>query len=354
MKKRNHPALLFILCTALLLCGCQSASKESKTDNSKRTKVIFDYFDTAATVVGYEEDETRFNEVCDYIEKELARYDSLYDNYNALSDVNSLYVINRDAGKGPVVVDEDMIKLFKLGKEIYTLTNGKTDFAMGTVFSIWHTHREDASFDPATASVPSVEELRDAAEHCNIDDIIIDEEASTIYYADPLLKCDVGAFAKGYAIERIVQDLIAMGVEHYSLNVGGNVRTIGCKPDGQDWTVAVQNPDLYSEESYSEVLRFHDLALATSGSYQRYYYVGDKKYHHIIDPDTLFPEDNYLSVSVLNEDAGIGDALSTALFNMTLEEGQALVQSLDDTEAMWILPDGSKAYSEHFQDYIKK
>ena len=84
-------------------------SKESKTDNSKRTKVIFDYFDTAATVVGYEEDEARFNEVCDYIEKELARYDSLYDNYNALSDVNSLYVINRDAGKGPVVGDEDMI-----------------------------------------------------------------------------------------------------------------------------------------------------------------------------------------------------------------------------------------------------
>ena len=145
-----------------------------------------------------------------------------------------------------------------------------------------------------------------------------------------------------------------MGVDHYSLNVGGNVRSIGLKPDGSKWTVAVQNPDLSSEESYSEVLSITDLALATSGSYQRFYYVGAKKYHHIINPDTLFPEDDYLSVSVLNTDAGIGDALSTALFNMTLDEGQALVSSLSDTEAMWILADGSKVYSDGFEAYIKK
>lgn len=355
MTAKKHTFLLLILCTALLCCGCQNNSAgAANTDSTKRTQIIFDYFDTATTVVGYDEDEAHFNEVCSYIEKELARYDSLYDNYNSLTDVTSLYVVNRDAGTAPVVVDEDMIRLFKLGKEIYTLTNGKTDFAMGAVFSIWHDHREEASLDPSLASVPTMEELTEASEHCSIDDIIIDEEASTIYYADPLLKCDVGAFAKGYAIERIVQDLIAMGVDHYSLNVGGNVRSIGLKPDGSKWTVAVQNPDLSSEESYSEVLSITDLALATSGSYQRFYYVGDKKYHHIINPDTLFPEDDYLSVSVLNTDAGIGDALSTALFNMTLDEGQALVSSLSDTEAMWILADGSKVYSDGFEAYIKK
>lgn len=354
MKKRKQAFILLVLCFLLLLCGCSNASAKSDMEQYKRTYVIFDFFDTATTIVGYEENEERFQEVCNYIEKELERYDSLYDNYNALSSVNSLYVINRDAGKEPVPVDNDMIKLFQMGKDIYTLTNGQTDFAMGAVFSIWHTHREDASFDPTLASVPSMEELQEAAKHCNIDDVIIDEESATIYYADPLLKCDVGAFAKGYAIERIVEDLIEMGVNHYSLNVGGNVRTIGPKPNGQSWTVAVQNPDLYSQESYSEVLSFHDLALSTSGSYQRYYYVGNKKYHHIINPGTLFPEDNFLSVSVLNKDAGIGDALSTALFNMSLEEGQALIDSLPDTEAMWILPDGSKVYSSHFKDYIKK
>ena len=351
MKKRISTFICMMLCTTLFLNGC-SVSK--KPVLNKYSQVLFDYFDTVATIVGYEETEEEFHQICSFIESELARYDGLYDNYNTLSSVNNLYVVNRDAGKAPVSVDEDMIKLFTLGKEIYASTNGLTDFAMGSVFSIWHDHREEASFDPANASVPDLAKLEEASLHCNIDDIIIDESASTIAYADPLLKCDVGAFAKGYAIERITQDLIEMGVTHYSLNIGGNVRTIGTKPDGSNWTVAIQNPDLSSEESYSEVISFCDMALSTSGSYQRFYYVGDIKYHHIINPKTLFPEDNFLSVSVLNTDAGLGDAYSTALFNMSLEEGQEFVKNLDNTEAMWILPDGSKVYSDGFEAYIKK
>lgn len=351
MKKNIPTFICMILCAALFLNGC-SFSKNPALN--KYTQVLFDYFDTVTTIVGYEETEEEFQKICSYIESELERYDGLYDNYNALASVNNLYIVNRDAGTSPVTVDEDMIRLFVLGKEIYSSTNGLTDFAMGSVFSIWHDHREEAGFDPAAASVPSMEELQAAALHCNVDDVIIDETASTIYYADPDLKCDVGAYAKGYAIERITQDLIEMGVNHYSLNVGGNVRTIGTKPDGSDWTVAIQNPDLTSDESYSEIIRFCDMALSTSGSYQRYYYVGDTKYHHIINPDTLFPTDNFLSVSVLNTDAGLGDAYSTALFNMSLEEGQEFVQKLADTEAMWILPDGSKVYSDGFEAYIKK
>lgn len=350
MKTRITSLICFILCTTLLFNGC-GISKGPKLN--KYSIVYFDYFDTVATIVGYEETEEQFQEVCDYIKDQLEWYDSLYDNYNALSSANNLYVINRDAAKAPVLVDEDVIKLFKLGKEIYTTTNGLTDFAMGSVFSIWHEHREDASFDPANATLPSMDELVAASLHCNIDDVIIDESASTIFYQDSELKCDVGAFAKGYAIERITQDLIAMGVEHYSLNVGGNVRTIGTKPDGSLWTVAIQNPDLAAEDSYSELINISDMALSTSGSYQRFYYVDGQIYHHIINPTTLFPENNFLSVSVLNTDAGLGDAYSTAIFNMSLEDGQAFVKTLDNTEVMWILPDGSKVYSDGFKKYIK-
>lgn len=350
MKKNIPTFICMILCAALFLNGCNFSKGPAL---NKYTQVLLDYFDTVTTIVGYEETEEEFQKICSYIESELERYDGLYDNYNALASVNNLYVVNQDAGSSPVTVDEDMIRLFLLGKEIYSSTNGLTDFAMGSVFSIWHDHREEAGLDPASASVPSIEELQAAALHCSVDDIIIDETASTIYYADPELKCDVGAYAKGYAIERITRDLIEMGADHYSLNVGGNVRTIGTKPDGSDWTVAIQNPDLTSDESYSEIISFSDMALSTSGSYQRYYYVGDTRYHHIINPDTLFPTDNFLSVSVLNTDAGLGDAYSTALFNMSLEEGQEFVQKLEHTEAMWILPDGSKVYSDGFEAFIK-
>jgi thiamine biosynthesis lipoprotein len=351
MKKKF--LTVFVLVFSLFFGGCQADTKGSSGDGStKRTYLIMDYFDTSTTIAGYEEDEARFTEVCAYIESELARYDSLYDNYTEIAGVNNLYAVNRDAGNAPVTVDEDLIRLFLLGKEIYTLTDGKTNYAMGAVLSLWHDHREEAESDPENASVPSGEELLAASEHCNIDDVIIDEDASTIYYADPELKCDVGAFAKGYAIERIAEDLVAMGVDHYSLSVGGNVYTIGTKADGSGWKIGLQNPNLDSEESYAEILRFSDFALATSGSYQRYYYVDDVKYCHIIDPDTLYPKDTFLSVSVLSRDAGIGDALSTALFNMTLEDGQALIASLDETEALWILADESKVYSDGFEAYI--
>ena len=122
-----------MLCTTLFLNGCSFSKKPVL---NKYSQVLFDYFDTVATIVGYEETEEEFHQICSFIESELARYDGLYDNYNTLSSVNNLYVVNRDAGKAPVSVDEDMIKLFTLGKEIYASTNGLTDFAMGSVFSI--------------------------------------------------------------------------------------------------------------------------------------------------------------------------------------------------------------------------
>lgn len=327
-----------------LLSGCQKAPEGPQ----KRTAVYFDYFDTVITILGYEDDEEKFNEVCSYIESEFARYDALYDNYNAISSENNLYRINKTAADGPVVVDKDIIELLKFGKEIYTTTGGLTNIAFGSVLRIWHDHRSDAEYDPAMATVPSMEELSAAAEHADINDLIIDEAASTVFFQDPDLKLDVGAIAKGYAIERIAADLIDMGVMNYAINAGGNVRTIGPRADNTDWVVAIQNPDLTAEKDYVETLGMTDHALTTSGSYQRFYYVGDVKYHHIIHPDTLFPVNTFVSVSIYNTDAGMGDALSTALFNMTLEEGIELIDSLEGTEALWVYEDGTILYSANW------
>jgi len=340
MKLRTIPWIL--LAAALLAASLSGCGKKVP---EKRTASYFDYFDTVITVIGFEDDETKFSEVCSFIESEFARYDELYDGYDDSSSAHNLYYINRHAGEAPVTVDPDVIGLLKFGKETWELTGGFTNIAFGAVLSIWHEHREAASSDPASASVPSMEELKEAALHCDIRDLVLDEEASTVYYSDPLLRLDVGAIAKGYAIERITGELIDMGLTGYAINAGGNVRTVGPRGDGADWNVAIQNPDLLSEKNYVETLGLTDRALTTSGSYQRYFYVGETKYHHIIHPDTLFPVNTFMSVSVVNPDAGVGDALSTALFNMTLEEGIALIDSLPDTEALWIYGDGSAVYS---------
>ena len=93
------------------------------------------------------------------------------------------------------------------------------------------------------------------------------------------------------------------------------------------------------------------MSLVTSGSYQRFYKVDGKNYHHIIDPDTLYPGEKYMSVSVLTENSGLGDALSTSLFLMDYEEGKKLIESLENVEAMWVMPDGEQKYSEGFKNY---
>ncbi|MBP5197696.1 MAG: FAD:protein FMN transferase, partial [Lachnospiraceae bacterium] len=271
-------ALGIILTANTVLTGC-SSGLAMKNSLEKYSEVYFDYFDTVTNVIGYEESEEAFLEKCTYVESELKRLDGLYDNYNSLpSGGVNLYYINAHAGEGPVEVDPDVIALFKEGKRIYEVTDGKTNFAFGAVLEIWHNYREEALNDPAGGKVPSLEELTEASKHCNIDDVVIDEENSTVFYKDPLLKCDVGAIAKGYALERISEGLRDMGAVNYTINAGGNVRSIGPKPDGGSWTVAIQNPDTEAEVNYVEVLDITDMALTTSGSYQRFYTVDGIRY----------------------------------------------------------------------------
>jgi thiamine biosynthesis lipoprotein len=221
---------------------------------------------------------------------------------------------------------------------------------MGSVLSIWHKDREEGKDNP-NAKLPPMEKLQEAAKHTNINDVIIDTQNSTVYLADPKMTLDVGAIAKGYAVEQIAKVLEEKGVTGYILNVGGNIRTIGTKGDGTPWLVGIENPGLENEEAHIAYLNLQGEALVTSGSYQRYYTVDGVDYHHIIDPRTLMPGTNFRSVSIICKHSGLGDGLSTAVFTMSYEEGYALIESLDGVEAMWVLPNGEKKFSSGFNNY---
>lgn len=352
-------SLLLAVLMVLGISGCAQNEPEIPEDPSvpektKFTKSYMDYFDTISTIVGYDYSQEEFDAKCAVIEEQLRHFHELYDIYNAYEGVNNVYTINKEAGNAPVVVDEDIIALFEFCREMYDLTGGKTNYAMGSVLRIWHNYREEGNYDPANAKVPSTEELEEAAKHCNINDVIIDKENKTVFFADPMLKIDVGAIGKGYATERIALELEEMGTDNYTLNIGGNIRTIGTKGDGTGWVAGIQNPDLTSEETFLLRVSFADLALVTSGSYQRYYFADGVKYHHIIDPETLFPKDTFASVSILTPDSGLADAVSTACFNLSLEEGMELIESIENTEAMWVEPDGTIHYSSGFENFISE
>lgn len=348
MKKRTLISLFLCIsiCLSAISCG-------EKTD--KYSAHSFDYFDTVTTVTGYAQSKDEFDLVCEEIFASLLEYHQLFTIYHRYEGMENLCTINelQDGAHRTVTVDSRIMDMLLFSKEMYENTDGKVNIAMGSVLSIWHDYREMGIDEPWNALLPPMDVLQKVALHTDIDDLHIDQENGTVTIADPEMKLDVGAIAKGYAVEMVARDLEEKGIFGYVINVGGNVRTVGAKADGEKWTVGIENPVYDESVPYVEYLYLAGESVVTSGSYQRYYMVDGKHYHHIIDPGTLMPAEGYLSVSVVCKDSGLGDALSTALFCMDFEEGSTLVESLEGVEAMWILSDGTKKISSGFSVYTK-
>ena len=348
MKKR---IISFALAVLMLFGSAAFSSCEKKFE--KYSEYSFEYFDTVTSITGYEKSQEDFDEVSKNILRELGEYHRLFTIYKRYEGLNNLCVINQlDDGAHPTVkVDERIIDMLLYAKDIYYKTSGKVNIAMGSVLSIWHEYREEGSNDPSSAKLPPAELLEEAAKHTDIENLVIDKEAVTVFLSDPQMKLDVGAIAKGYAVEMVAKSLEAQGITGYVLNVGGNVRTVGRKGDGEKWLAGIENPN-DDGEAYLKYLELAGESLVTSGSYQRFYVVDGKAYHHIIDSETLMPSELYTSVSVVCKSSADGDALSTALFCMSIEEGKTLLETIDGAEAMWLLPDGTKTLSDGFEAFV--
>lgn len=315
----------------------------------KRFKAsFFDVFDTYSEVIVYAKDEAAANEALNAAHEELKAYHRLYDIYNDYEGVSNLKTVNDSAGLAPVAVDSRLIDMVAFAQEMDVKTGGRMNIAMGAVLTIWHDHRTAGIDDPQNATLPDMAALQAANQHTDINSLVVDKAANTLYITDPEMRLDVGAVAKGYAVERVAQDMIARGVTSAILNIGGNVRTIGARGDGTLWRVNVQNPDLTAENQGLTTLSLKDLSLVTSGSYERFYTVDGKQYHHIIGPDTLMPAAYTWAVSIVTEDSGLADALSTALFTLSIEDGKALLQKFPGVEALWVELDGTIVRTDGF------
>ena len=327
-----------------------STAEEKPASAEKYSTTFMDYFDTVTVLIGYSETREEFDKWAEVCSTELKKYHELYDIYNDYEGVNNVKTINDNAGKEPVKVDDALMDLIEFGINEYKDTNGITNMAMGSVLKIWHDYREEALDNPENAKVPPMDELEKAAEHMNIENVVIDKEAGTVFLTDPEMSLDVGSLGKGYAVEKVCETLESQGVDHYLLNAGGNVRAIGVKADGSLWATGIENP--YGEEELLGIVGLDGGALVTSGNYQRFYEIDGYRYHHIIDPYTLMPKNHISSVTVLCDDSGLADALSTALFNMSVEDGLKWVEARGDIEAMWTMPDKTRVYSQGFEEHM--
>ena len=342
--KRTATLILLLV----LLCGCTAAPAKSDNTGLNRYEATFlTLFDTVTTIVGYAETEEAFTDTAQAFHDELLEYHQLYDIYNEYEGINNIKTINDHGWEHPIKVDQRIIDLLLFSKELYTQTEGRVNIAMGSVLRLWHDARETGIADPSRAALPDQAALEQAAAHTDIDSIQIDVEESTVFLSDPEVKLDVGAIAKGYAVEQVCRNTPS----GLLISVGGNVCPTGPKPEsGQPWVVGIQDPE--DPEQYLHTIYVEDVSVVTSGDYQRYFTVDGVPYHHIIDPDTNYPAGYWRSVTILCRDSGVADALSTALFTLPQEEGQALLDAFQ-AEAMWARQDGTILYSPGFQAYIR-
>lgn len=330
MKTTIKCVLSIVLAVAALLslgaCGRESAPKN---------RIYYEYFDTVSVIYDYTGGtQADFDKACELIEGELEACHKLFDIYNDYEGINNIKTVNDSAGEA-VKVDGRIIELLTFAKEMYAETDGALNVAMGSVLSLWHELREEGK------RIPTEAELAAAAEHTDIGALVIDSAASTVMLTDRDASLDVGAVAKGYTAERIAKMLDERGLDGYVLDLGGNLRVIGTKPNGKGWTSGIRNPVASKDTPYVRTLEIKNEALVTSAVDQRYYTVGGVNYHHIISPDTLMPAENFLSVSVRAPSSAVADALSTAIFNMTLSEAERFVESKVGIEVTLVLPDGT-------------
>jgi thiamine biosynthesis lipoprotein len=295
------------------------------------------------------------SEQIDKITEIFKTYDHLAHNFdgpnlshsNPLYHKNNIVSINEKAGIEPVIVDPLLYDMIKTGLALYDETEGYFNPAMGQVIDIWkdlilseYINQEipQSLFEDTMALIASYEGS------INPDDIILNDTDKSVYISNPDLKLDLGAYAKGYATELVKEYLIEQNVEHYIVNTGNSTISLGTHPDDGEidrpLSIRILDPLNLYQNGTAGLLYVRNKSVSTSGNNIQFVTYQGKRYHHIISPFELVPMDYYHSVTLLGDDAGILDALSTALFNMPLEDAKVLLDHFD-VEGLFYMQDGS-------------
>ena len=301
------------------------------------TAAFFDIFDTLIFLRLFSNSQDEFDAKSEAIYNELKRLHMLFDIFNEYEGINNIATINRFAGIEPVTVDGALLCLIEEGINAHLHSEGAVNIAMGPVLRLWHDFLTGSASSP-----PSIEALEAAKQLSNIDDVVI--TGNQVFLANIGMSLDVGALAKGVALERAVIVAKEFGVISGIISIGGDMALIGRPLDGRaSWTVGIENP----EGGIFGAKRLDSTSVASSGNYRRFIIYGENKYHHIIDPFTLKPVWQFSSLTIVHPSPMVAEFLSTAAFVMPFDDGIRLVMDLG-AEALWILPDGSYKRTDGF------
>lgn len=300
--------ILLILLLLLTGCGKQEYSKN-----------LF-YMDTVINIKLYNVNEKKANEAFNYLDSLYQKYENLTDFYYSNSELSKL---NNDIN---YEISSELLDLIKIGYEWDIKTNGLLNVNIGNLTKIWHDFRENP------VSLPNLDDVKIESLKIENDKILNDK-----------VNIDLGAIVKGYVTEKAGNYLESIGIDYYLINAGGNVKA--GKSNKGYYNIGIASP--ISNETF-EIVKDENISVVTSGGYERFYEYNGVMYHHIIDPNTLYPANNMKSVTVIGEDSGLCDILSTTLFLMDIDEGKEFIKDYD-VKVIWFTNDNQIIKSDNYE-----
>ncbi len=304
--------------SALAVSACQTRTDESNTyifngptmGTTFTVKVVNESIDTSARA--------RLQRL---IEDELEDVNQKMSHYLEDSELSRF---NRSSSQEPFPVSPETFQVFRHAQEISALTQGAFDVTAAPLIDLW-------GFGPERPpdTVPAEEDITRARGRTGHQKLVLDADSLTIRKLDPLLRCDLSAIAKGYAVDRVAEALGREGLLDYIVEVGGEVRTAGKNDAGDNWRVAIERP-LPGERVIQRIVPLSGMAMATSGGYRNFYEKDGTRYSHTIDPRTGRPVTHDLAaVTVVDELCVRADGLATGLLVLGPEEAYSLAVEHD-------------------------
>ncbi|CCQ92611.1 conserved hypothetical protein [[Clostridium] ultunense Esp] len=318
--KRSLIYVLIVIVMTSAILGCQKSDNQGPLT---RTEFLMD---TVITLKMYDQKDNKI------LDEAVNRLKEIEERMSATIDTSDISLINKNSGIKPVKVHDDVYYVIQQAKYFARITKGAYEPTIGPLVDLWNITGTDKD---ERHSIPTEEEIKKRMALVDYNDLELMDN-NHVYLKREGMKLDLGGIVKGYAADEVKRIFIENGIESAIIDLGGNVYALGKKENGEAWRIGIQDP-FEVTGSYLGILSVEDKSIVTSGDYERFFIYEGQKYHHIIDSKTGYPSENEVAgVSIISDKSIDGDALSTALFILGVDEGTELINEQENIEAIFI------------------
>lgn len=321
MRRKKY--ILFILCISIISIFTTSCNTKENPSVLTRTEFLMD---TVITLKIYDKPDEKI------MDKAIERLMEIEERMSRTIETSDVSLINKNAGIQPVQVHDDTYFVLEKAKHFAEISNGAYEPTIGPLVDLWNITGTD---EKEREIIPTDEEIEERRKLVNYKDLILEED-NYVYLKREGMEIDLGGIAKGYAADEVKRIFEENGVKSAIIDLGGNIYALGDKGRGVPWKIGIQDPFALIN-NHMGILEVAHKSIVTSGDYERYFMYQGERYHHILDAKTGYPSRSDISgISIISDQSIDGDALSTALFVMGVEEGTKLANSLEDIDTIFI------------------